>query len=282
MNMLKTTPILLLLLGSNSYSQLNQLPLPEVIKRIKPYIVAIEAKDDTILTILNADTTRFQSYGSGVFVGFSQNDIYAITNEHVIAIKDSMDKTIRYANEIKVSINVRGLGAVSFPAKIRKISEHLDLAALRVFTPTALRDSIDVMAMPPTLWEEEKNLQEGDVVLYTGYPLLLGRGQKNYPLTRWGMISQIIPGDSTFLIDAFVQPGYSGSPVFLIRSVGNNIPTQWTFRFVGLTSSYPYRFMPIYRKVQYIEIPNIVVPENPGFSIVVGISALKHLFNLTK
>lgn len=274
---------LLFLLSNNSYGQLSQLPLTEVIKRIKPCIVAIEAKDDTILTIQNGDTIRYNQFGSGVLVNVNENDTYALTNEHVIAIKDSNNKTIRYAKDIKVSFNVRGFGAESFPAKIGKINEHLDLVALRIYISQDLqylRDSIDVKTIQLSLWEEENNLQEGDIVLYTGYPLALGIGEKNFPLTRWGMISQIIPGDSTFLIDAFVQPGYSGSPVFLIRSVGNYIPPRWTFKFIGLTKGYPYHMLPIYKKVQYIKIPNIAVPENPGFSFVIGVSAIRRLFNI--
>jgi len=280
MKSIKYSLVILLLISINSYGQLNQLPLPELIKRIKPSIIAIEARDDTILTIQNEDTTRFQSFASGVLLGFSKENVYAVTNEHVISIKDTIGNTIRYAKEIYVSINVKSFGAISFPAKIRKADEDLDLVALRIFIPRAISDSLDAISISQSLWEEEENLHEGEFVLYSGYPLMLGRGKENYPLTRWGMISQLIPGDSTFMIDAFVQPGYSGSPVFLIRSVGNTIPTKWEFKFVGITSSYPYRFMPIYRKVQYLKIQNVVTQENPGFSNVIGISAIKKLFDI--
>ena len=239
-----------------TFAQLGQLPLDKVIDNIKPCIIAIEARDDTVLAIQNNDTIRYSSYGSGVIIFLDSNNVYALTNEHVVAIKNQTNnKTIRYAKNIMVSYNVKGFGAISFPAQIRKVDEDLDLVALRVFTPKELRDSLEVLGLPVKMWQEEKFLKEGEIVLYSGYPLMLGREERNYPLTRTGMISQLIPNQNTFLIDSFVQSGYSGSPVFVIRPLGNSFPTTWEFKFVGLTSGFPYQMVPVYQKVQYIQIP---------------------------
>jgi S1-C subfamily serine protease len=101
-----------------TFAQLGQLPLDKVIDNIKPCIVAIEARDDTVLAIQNNDTIRYSSYGSGVMIVLDSNDVYALTNEHVVAIKNQTNnKTIRYAKNIMVSYNVKGFGAISFPRK---------------------------------------------------------------------------------------------------------------------------------------------------------------------
>jgi len=35
-----------------------------------------------------------------------------------------------------------------------------------------------------------------------------------------------------------------------------------------------------YKKVQHIKIPNLGIRQNPGFALVVGVSAIKKLFNI--
>jgi len=139
---------------------------------------------------------------------------------------------------------------------------------------------LQAAGMGPVWWESENTIREGETVLYSGYPLMLGRGHINFPLTRTGIISQVIPGQSKFLIDAFVQPGYSGSPVFLIRSIPNVMPTQWDVKFIGIASSYPAHIIPVLRKVQYLKIPNVGVAENPGFAEVIGVSAIRNLLEI--
>ncbi len=96
------------------------------------------------------------------------------------------------------------------------------------------------------------------------------------------MISQLIPGENTFLVDAFVQPGYSGSPVFVIREEGQNLPPQWSYYFVGIAQAYPYSTSPIYRDVGLVPVDSMKVIENPGFARVVGTHLVKRLFGLSK
>ncbi|MBL7074544.1 trypsin-like peptidase domain-containing protein [candidate division KSB1 bacterium] len=255
-----------------------QIPYPELIEKIKPSVVGIEAHDDTLITFRNGELRQYHSYGSGVLIAIDSINTYALTNEHVIAIKDSNGKTIRYAKDIVVSINMTDIGAFPCKGKIIKVNEELDLVALSATYPSNIKETPLVIVVGHDLWEEESNLKEGEVVLYSGYPLKWGRGEINLPLTRTGIISQLIPGSQTFLIDAFVQPGYSGSPVFLLRSKPNVLPAQWYFKFIGICKAYPYSLSPVYQKVKFAEIPDAYVIENPGFSVVIGISAVKQLF----
>ncbi|MEK0338377.1 MAG: hypothetical protein QQN41_13185, partial [Nitrosopumilus sp.] len=103
--MKKILPIIFVFIISlNIYAQI---PYPELIEVIKPSVVGIEAYDDTLITLPNGDFKKYQSYGSGVLIAPDSIHVYALTNEHVVAIKDTNGKTIRYAKNIIVSINVK-------------------------------------------------------------------------------------------------------------------------------------------------------------------------------
>ena len=269
--------VILILFNGPCYV-LAQIPYPELIERIKPSIVGIEAHDDTLITLANGKPGQFHSYGSGVLVASDSVNVFALSNEHIVAIKDSNETTIRYAREIIVSINVKGVGAFPCSGKIVRVNEALDLVAVRFYFPSAVKEKLMAAIVGTDIWEDESNLREGEAVVYSGYPLGMGRGIFNSPLTRTGIISQLIPGSQTFLVDTFVQPGYSGSPVFLIRSQQNVLPTQWFFRFIGLCKAYPYSLSHVYQKVKLAEIPDVFVSDNPGFSVVIGVSAIRELF----
>ena len=276
---MKTFILSIIIAQTISLEALAQIPYPELIERIKPSVVGIEAHDDTLIITQKGDSLNFHSYGSGAIIGLD-NNIYALTNEHVIAIKDTAGKTIRYAKKIIVSINVKDVGAFPCEGKIIKLSEELDLAALRIFGPSEIIQRVLTTVISKNLWEQESNLREGEIILYAGYPLMIGRGLVNYPLSRSGIISQLLPDEKNFLIDAFIQPGYSGSPVFVLRRKPNIIPAQWDFKFIGICKAYPYSYSPVYKKVNYQPISDISIRENPGFSVVVGVTALKKLFEL--
>lgn len=276
---MKRKLILILVFIGGITSLVAQIPYPELIKAIKPTIIAIEAHDDTLITQTDGKKKKFKQYGSGVVVKTDPISTYVITNEHVIAIKDTNRKTVRYAKNIFISVNLKNGGTYSCKGEIYKIDEKLDLVALKIMIPRNMRDSLKILGINKVDWENESNLKEGEIVLYSGFPLKMGRGKINFPLTRTGIISQLIPNNQTFLIDAFVQPGYSGSPVFVLRADNKVLPVKWDFKFIGICQAYPYITSPIFKKVKSSEIPNVYFKENPGFSIVIGVSALKQLFN---
>lgn len=260
-------------------SLVAQVPYTTLIKSIKPSIIAIEAHDDTLITQTDGKKKKFEQYGSGVVVKIDPTSTYAITNEHIIAIKDTNRKTIRYAKNIIISVNLKSGGTYSCKGEIYKIDENLDLVALKIRIPSNMQDSLNILSIKKDDWESESDLKEGELVLYSGFPLKMGRGKINSPLSRTGIISQLIPNNQTFLIDAFVQPGYSGSPVFVLRANVKKLPVEWSSKFIGICQAYPYSYSPIYKKVKGSIIPNVYFEENPGFSIVIGVSALKQLFN---
>ena len=122
--------IFVMLLFSGLINIEAQIPFPELIERIKPSVVGIEAHDDTLI-----NGKKFQSYGSGVLVMVDSLNVYALTNEHVIAIKDTNKKTVRYAKNIVISINTTDNDAVNCKGKIFKTSEKADLSILTILVP---------------------------------------------------------------------------------------------------------------------------------------------------
>jgi hypothetical protein len=117
---------------------------------------------------------------------------------------------------------------------------ELDLAILPF--PKALQWA--VLSLGPDLYEKFENIVEGDDIFFLGFPLGIASEKKVSPLVRGGMIS-LKREDRTFLIDATVFPGNSGSPVFLKPSVVDfskrQIGVETPAKFLGIISGYlPY------------------------------------------
>ncbi|MDD5529627.1 MAG: serine protease [bacterium] len=240
----------------------QQVPIPKLIKDIKPSIVGVLARD-------------INQAGTGVFLSINKKT-YILTNEHVVALKDSAGKTIKYSEDIVVTFNLKIKRAFFFQAEIEKIDENSDLAALQFYRPVDMPDSLfDAVFVPSNIWKEPGDIKEGETVIYSGYPTGWGLSyQRNYPLSRIGIVSQVIPGKEDFLIDAFVQPGYSGSPVFLVRENEKDTLSKWMWYFIGIARSYPK----IYKNVT----DSIKIIENPGFANVIGTGLIKEFFKVEK
>ena len=161
------------------------------------------------------------------------------------------------------------LDGTSIPVKTKMIyaDEKKDFALLSLlidWTKFSEDNKILLKMIPPSQWRNTSELAEGDQVIYIGYPMFMGIGQKNYPLSRIGIISQLIKDNPFFLIDGFVQHGHSGSPVFVIRSDGN----EYQRYLIGITASYPPEYADIYKEVKLIKESNKKVLINPGFTNV--------------
>jgi len=133
------------------------------------------------------------------------------------------------------------------------------------------------------LFEDFERLAEGEDIFFLGYPALDIRMEKHIkPIVRSGIISLVQP-NKTFLIDANVFPGNSGSPVFLKPSfmdyqtsvIGQLKPAK----FIGIISSYlSYRDMAI---SQQTGRPRITFEENSGLANVYSSSIIEEIFSST-
>jgi hypothetical protein len=140
----------------------------------------------------------------------------------------------KVAGKERLLIGVNGAeGKVLFRATTIRFDSAWDLALL---WPTVSRDtgvSGNTVSQGPLAlsgFAGDSDVREGIGLTILGFPLGLGAGRaSNYPITRIGVIAQVIPGEPTFLINGVVSHGNSGSPVFASYS-GN---------FLGLIQSFP-------------------------------------------
>jgi len=213
-------------------------------------------------------------FGTCVILGNIKKECY-LTCEHVVAIKDSTKKTIGYISDFYIQMNYKNdSGSQWVRVDLLYADEKNDFAILTLSKNQNLDPNIYSKEIQPSLWKETKDLKEGESVLYVGYPMFLGIENTNHPLSRTGMISQLIQGRNSFLIDGFVQHGHSGSPVFLIEPVPNIIPEQWHFYLIGIATSFPDEFTDVYEQIKLVERPKTQVLINPGFTFVTSMNTI--------
>jgi S1-C subfamily serine protease len=155
-----------------------------------------------------------------------------VTTKHVI-----LDHMAAAAGPLLVRFNLQSLGTVS-DFELSYMDEHgkptwhvhpdddVDLAVVRI-NANLLRERgarYDFFRSDGPILSREKakeiGLSEGDGIFVLGFPMGLADGIQNYVILRQGVIARIrdrldSPTVKTFLIDSFVFPGNSGSPVVL-------------------------------------------------------------------
>jgi hypothetical protein len=254
--------ILFILLAFDSiYPQYVTVPVEKLIPFVKESILPIICKDST--------WNNKMVTGTAVLLT-DETKLVLLTCEHVVAIKDSNNKTIRYASNIFVNMNLEDSTVIRINAMLLYADEKNDFAILAIVPPAEnvmkqLNKKINAYGIRPLRWTKTKDIQEGESILYIGYPMSMGIGYSNYPISRIGIIAQLIKGKSTFLIDGFVQHGHSGSPVFVIKLKNN----AYRLELIGICAAFPDEFTDIYKKVKYEKIDDDKkVLINPGFTFV--------------
>jgi hypothetical protein len=112
----------------------------------------------------------------------------------------------------------------------------------------------------------------GDGVFVLGFPMNMTGIQRNYVIVRQGCIariSEMLDGaSSSYLVDAFVFPGNSGSPVILrpdITSI-NGTPAQNKANLIGIVTSYqPYDELAVSPQTKRARV---IFEENSGLAEV--------------
>jgi hypothetical protein len=143
--------------------------------------------------------------------------------------------------------------------------KEVDLAIL----PFAVAKEMDLKSIGQDLFEKFQDIVEGDEIFFLGFPLGIMSEKKVSPLVRGGIVS-LKREDQTFLIDAAVFPGNSGSPVFLKPSIidfkTKHIGTETAAEFLGIISGYlPYIDDAISRQTGR---KRISFEENSGLGVV--------------
>lgn len=254
-----------------TYSQVLSIPIPSLIEATKKMVLPIVCID-----IFNNDT--LSSQGSCVILGDNKKYLF-LTCHHVIAIKDTNNRFIGYFTNIYANVNNVDGTTTLLKLKVEYTDSANDFALLSISEDSKnllslIINNVRISYIQKSLWKNTDGLKEGEITLYMGYPMLKGIEKQNHPISRVGYISQIIPNKDNFLIDGFVQHGHSGSPVFLIKEIGNNIPPNWGFYLIGITTAFPSEYSDIFEDVRYKKDTSRKALINPGFTFVTSMNKI--------
>lgn len=122
---------------------------------------------------------------------------------------------ILHGNQLKLKVNLKK--DISYVTH-----KSIDIAAL----PIGLATRYGELGLSKTktipkhrIQKSETNSLLGDEVYFVGFPFGIGTEDILQPLVRSGSIAWLSKESSIFLLDAFSNPGNSGSPVFTKKSL---------------------------------------------------------------
>lgn len=187
--------------------------LPDTIDKVRPSVVGVGTAYPPRQPLQGAASNAL--LGTGFAVG---DGTLVMTNQHVLP--EALDETNRQTLAVFAG---RGRDAQVRPAQLVAEDVRHDLAVLRISGPP----------LAPLALAESDPVREGDLVVFTGFPIgaILGL----YPVTHTGIVSSITPMAATsnsarelspaqilrmrnpfdvLQLDAIAYPGNSGSPVY--------------------------------------------------------------------
>lgn len=249
------------------------IPYDEIIKKVKRGVVPILADDPE-----TKDKLTHVGTGFSVFFGGTKECHAFVTCEHVVSIKDSITKkTVKTYKNLYAQLNLKGDSTVTVKLEVMYTDEINDYAILQIKQPLNpyLKDyPINIQSTNLFSLDDDKDLNEGDYLLYIGYPMSFGVGKRSYPVSRIGIVSQNIQDSTKFLVDGFVQGGYSGSPIYRIRI--DQKAGVWKFLIVGLLQAYPIEKVYLRPKSNLKDSKDdLELKVNPGFTIALKINQIK-------
>ncbi|MGE5309040.1 MAG: S1 family peptidase [Deltaproteobacteria bacterium] len=221
--------------------RLKNEPLTTFIGQLKRTSVLILATDSKTVS------------GTGFLTLNQKNQVLVVTNKHVIA--KGRPLFVRVNTQEKV---------LDYRADVLRESDSYDVCILGLEKERADQEWVaSDLIIPLDLYGSQNDIVEGREVVYIGYPLGLGVEEKNYPISRTGLIAQAVPGRKTYLVDGFANHGNSGSPVFS-RTEG---------KLIGIVSSFEPDFIDSYEEGRMITR----IPFNSGISRVISVEAIRDL-----
>jgi len=230
-------------------------------------VVSFETKADQDAN----GNVRYQPIGTGFVFAYKDLNCLA-TAKHVVVDEEGNERKDVYVahNLKKGGIGIAPLPELKkFAAGVRWHFHSNPGVDLAVIPFPYNRDEDDLLRCGQDLFENFENVVEGDEVFFLGFPLGIRLESKVTPLVRGGIVS-LKREDSTFLIDASVSVGNSGSPVFLKPSI-------YDFKTGALGSLRPPKFVGIISNyLSYVDVavsvqtrrPRVTFEENSGLATV--------------
>ncbi|CAM3739355.1 trypsin-like serine peptidase [Smaragdicoccus niigatensis] len=248
-------------------------------------------------------TTTYPNGDTGSGTGFvyakempgGDRRLAVVTNKHVIEGADEV--TLHFvggdaggpALGVGVSVDVPSTAFTGHP------DPDIDVAAMRIGkivdalvqrgTPVFFRAVPSAIAATPQRLEDFEPIEP---VIFVGYPNGLYDSHSKLPIVRRGHSASALnvdyEGKPTFLIDASVFPGSSGSPVFLYLPSaapdkhGNfAVNTSPTLVFLGVVAAVYHRGAPV---IQALHIPGIAAEEMIDLGVVYKASTVSELLDI--
>jgi len=218
----------------------------------------------------------------------NQYAVYLVTNRHVL-----LDHTAASSSPLSVKFNSQS----QVPAREFKLSLQdergrpawqlhpdldVDVAVTRLNAQflrnegakfSFFRSDSDILSREKA---KEIGLSEGDQIFVLGFPMGLVDGIQDYVVVRQGAIARVrdrldSPTVKTFLIDSFIFPGSSGSPVVLkpemLSIEGTKPPIQRAY-LIGVVQGFiPYVDTAVSLQTRR---PRVTFEENSGLAKAVA------------
>jgi hypothetical protein len=244
--------------------------------------------------------------GTGFFYGFKVKDdpdvtkrvyeVYLVTAGHVVAeFRESRKGDDQQSLDLSVRINSKEPAAPSqtfripfnphppentwffhpsFDPKTASAVPDYDVAVVDVHGPT-------IKTLGASFIENDENVADvkklkeiqasgGDGVFVLGFPMNLAGVERNYVIVREGIIARISEmlgqKSSSFLLDSFVFPGNSGSPIIIkpeITSIAGTQPNRVAY-VIGMIHGYKAYLDVAFS--QQTHQPRIIFEENSGLA----------------
>jgi len=156
-------------------------------------------------------------HGTGVLLNV-ENVFVLVTCKHIVIDSTTNKKILgleAVVNKVDGTRSIKNIDSIHSKFSLKWFF-HRDPKVDLAVSPIAIEEGIDdIKLFPKKDIQKSENIFTGDDVFFLGFPLGLGvdNVDKISPLVRGGIVSQK-NRNSTYLIDANVYPGSSGSPVF--------------------------------------------------------------------
>jgi V8-like Glu-specific endopeptidase len=247
---------------------------PQEIKRAHPCIAGGAKK--TIVYLGVEDKNHNPVFlGTGFLLSY-KGYLYVVTAKHVV---DGLYKNYK-DDDITFFLNTKEGGGqiIKMDWIVRRsnakwiFSKRYDVAIM----PFVAMNNIDYKSIPENFLVTSEDLIELQDVFYISYQPGIESPGKITPIVRSGSVS-IINEDGGFVLDAFVFPGNSGSPVFIKPNIFDDEKAKTeSCKLIGIVGAYlPYQDVAISAQTNR---PRIVFEENTGLAIISPAQALKSIF----
>jgi len=258
--------------------------------------------------VIDSGSGEWRPLGTGILIyNYDVSSQILITNRHILLTSSPSGKAISRSN-LSVKANLKSDAKVAlkrshdswatFDVPLYKEDTLLwtghpnptvDVAAV-TFPPIDKRHIIlsklsNIKYISKSRMLTIDSLQYGLDVLFIGFPLGLGVKLNPQPIFRYGAISYIDEMNKSFLIDAQVFGGSSGSPVFCTGT--SKIPETANNKllFIGIISGHMYDKLRGYSFVNSLDSATqidstTILTENAGLGVVWSVDLINETISL--